>query len=135
MNHSKSKMFLNEFYFWTDTIKDWKNLLKPTKYKQLVIDTLIQLVNKKLIRVFGFVIMPNHPHLMWEMLAKNGREMPYAGFNKAIGHLIVKDLKLNHRRDLPKYKVDEKERQYPCTGKVVSGCEIRRIHLVLYHVL
>jgi len=85
MGHRKSSMILNEVYFWTNTIKDWNNLLEPIKYKQLIINTLMQMVAKELIRVYGFVIMPNHVHFIWEMIAKNGREMPHASFNK--GHL------------------------------------------------
>lgn len=112
MGHRKSSMILNEVYFWTNTVKDWKNLLEPIKYKQLIINTLMQLVAKELIRVYGFVIMPNHMHLIWEMIAKNGLEMPHASFNKAIGHLITKDMKLNDHSNLQLYKVDEKERQY-----------------------
>lgn len=61
---------LEEVYFWTDTIKDWKRLLGPDKYKELIIAQLKDLVDKKLIAVYGFVIMPNHLHLLWEMLAK-----------------------------------------------------------------
>ena len=85
-------MRLNEVYFCTDTVKAWNNLIGLTKYKQLIIHTLLQLVTRKLIRVYGFVIMPNHLHLIWEMLEKNGRKMPHASFNKAIRHLIIKDL-------------------------------------------
>jgi len=43
-NHRNSKMLFNEVYFWTDTIKDWKNLLKAAKYKQLVIYMMKRLV-------------------------------------------------------------------------------------------
>ena len=33
---------------------------------------------------------------MWfGRLAKNGKEMPYASFNNASGHFIIKDLKSN----------------------------------------
>lgn len=52
-------MFLEEVYFWTDTVKDWKLLLKPDKYKKLIIDTWKELADKKLILIYGFVIMPN----------------------------------------------------------------------------
>lgn len=38
--------------------------------------------------------------------------MPHASFNKAAGHLLIKDLKLNHHRVLPMFKVAESERQY-----------------------
>ena len=109
----KSTMLLNEVYFWTDTVKDWKHLLKPDKYKQLIIDTWKKLVDKKLIKVYAFVIMPNHLHVIWEMLRKNGREMPYASFNKATAHLIIRDLKENHPAVLPFFKEhDNIEREF-----------------------
>jgi REP element-mobilizing transposase RayT len=105
-------MSLGKVYFWTDTIKDWKEILEYLAYKQLIINVLKQLVDKKLINVYGFVIMPNHLHLIWRMNSKNGREMPYASFNKAIGHLIIKNMKESHDPKLTDFKVDEPERQY-----------------------
>ena len=108
-----SRMELGEVYFWTTTIKDWKHLLKPDKYKTLICDCLKELVDKELIKVYAFVIMDNHIHLIWEMLKKNGKEMPHASFNKKTGHhLLVKDLKENHIKVLPYFRVDEKEREY-----------------------
>lgn len=103
-------MVLDEVYFWTDTIKDWKHLLKKDKYKQIIINILKDLTNKELIAVYGFVIMPNHLHLIWELKGKNGKEMPHASFNKATAHLIVKDLKLFHPTVLANFEVDDKER-------------------------
>jgi putative transposase len=76
-----SKMELGEVYFWSNTVKDWKHLLKQEKYKQLIINCLKELVDKKLIAVYAFVIMPNHIHLVWELLSKNGNELPNASFN------------------------------------------------------
>lgn len=107
-----SRMELNHVYFWTDTIKDWKHLLKQDKYKQIIIDCLAELVQKNLVAVYGFVIMPNHIHIIWELLRLNGKEMPHASFNKATAHLITKDLKFNHPKVLPYFSVDDKERQY-----------------------
>ena len=43
-----SRMILNEVYFWTDTIKDWKLLLKEDKVKQLVVEswrTLVEVIS------------------------------------------------------------------------------------------
>ena len=34
-----SKMILNEVYFWTDTIKDWKLLLDQDKFKNIIVDS------------------------------------------------------------------------------------------------
>ena len=105
-------MELGEVYFWSNTIKDWKHLLKQDKYKQLIINSLNELVDKKLIAVYAFVVMPNHIHLVWELLLKNGNELPNASFNKKVGHEIVKDLKENHLKVLEIFKVEEKEREY-----------------------
>jgi putative transposase len=107
-----SRMDIDEVYFWTDTIKDWKHLLKHDKYKQLVIDNLRDLVQKKMIVIYGFVIMPNHLHLIWELKSKNGKEMPHASFNKATAHLIVNDLKEYHSNVLPYFEVKEKDRNF-----------------------
>src|ERR1700733_13025759 len=107
-----SIMQLNEVYFWTDTVKDWKHLLKQDKYKQTIIDTWEWLKDKGLVNIYGFVIMPNHLHVLWEMLAMNGKELPHASFNKFTGATIIRDLKENHKAVLPYFKVDEKERKY-----------------------
>jgi putative transposase len=107
-----SRMNLDNVYFWTDTIKDWKHLLKQDKYKQLIIECLQDLTQKKLIKVYGFVIMPNHIHIIWELLSMNGKEMPHASFNKQTAHLITKDLKTNHPAVLSYFEVQDKERSY-----------------------
>jgi REP element-mobilizing transposase RayT len=105
-------MELGKVYFWTSTIKDWKVLLKQDKYKRIIIDILKELHSRSLIAIYGFVIMPNHIHLLWELLAHNGKEMPHASFNKGTAHEIVKDLKANHIAVLDHFKVEEKERQF-----------------------
>ena len=46
--------------FYTATMLEWKHLLKPDKYKNIIIECLSNLVKENRIRVFGFVIMPNH---------------------------------------------------------------------------
>jgi putative transposase len=54
----------------------------------------------------------NHIHLVWELLEKNGNELPNASFNKKVGHEIIKDLKENHLKVLEIFKVEEKGREY-----------------------
>ncbi|MDR6563262.1 MULTISPECIES: hypothetical protein [unclassified Arcicella] len=55
---------MNHHYtqFFTATILSWKPLLKPDKYKQIIIDSLKFLVENHRVKVYGFVIMPNHIH-------------------------------------------------------------------------
>jgi len=88
-----SKMFLHEVYFWTDTIKDWKNLLIDDSYKNIIIDCWRELVKRNKIIVYGFVIMPNHIHVLWEMIGMNGKEMPHASFNTYTSHQFLDHLR------------------------------------------
>jgi putative transposase len=99
-------------YFYTATITKWQNLLKPDKYKDVIISSLDYLVAKGKIKVFGFVIMPNHIHLIWMMLEKNGKEMPHASFMKYTGHLFLEDLTKNHPQVLPYFEVDSSTRKH-----------------------
>ena len=55
--------------FFTATNLGWKKLLKPDKYKDIVINSLRFLVKENGIILYGFVIMDNHLHLIWQMQA------------------------------------------------------------------
>jgi putative transposase len=108
----KSRMSLQDVYFWTDTIKDWKHLLKQDKYKSLIINTLKEFSDAGIIKVYGFVIMPNHIHLIWELVAMNGKELPNASFNKKTAHSMLEDLEIKHPAVLPHFLVNSQERKY-----------------------
>ena len=81
-------MELDKLYFYTATITNWRKLLEPDKYKNIIIDSLGYLVKAQKIKVYGFVIMPNHIHILWEFLELNGKEMPHASFMKYTSHRI-----------------------------------------------
>jgi putative transposase len=55
--------------FFTATNLEWKKLLQPDKYKDIVIDSLRFLVTDGRIKLYAFVIMSNHMHLIWQMCA------------------------------------------------------------------
>jgi REP element-mobilizing transposase RayT len=107
-----SKMLLNEVYFWTDTIKGWNNLLTDSRYKNIIIDCWRELVNRKKIILYGFVIMPNHLHVLWEMITVNGKEMPYASFNKFTSHQFLEILRGINPESLAVFKENEIERKH-----------------------
>ncbi len=44
---------------------NWQKLLQHDERKQILMDSLKFMVNEKRIWLYGFVIMPNHIHLMW----------------------------------------------------------------------
>jgi putative transposase len=107
-----SRMEFDSVYFWTDTIHNWKHLLKPDKYKEIVVGCWQELVSRGQVAVYAFVIMPNHLHIVWEMREPNGKEMPHASFNKFTSHQFLTDLRANHPAVLPYFQVNDRERRF-----------------------
>ena len=98
--------------FYTATILEWKHLLKPDKYKDIIIETLRFLVKGEQIRLFGFVIMSNHLHLLWQPLGKYLPKEIQHSFMTRTAQRIKLDLEKNHPTVLPRFKVKAKDRQY-----------------------
>ena len=107
-----SRMEYDKVYFWTDTIKDWNPILSQDKYKEIIISSWRELVKRGMVIVYGFVIMPNHLHVIWELKEPNGKEMPHASFNKFTSHKILSILKSCDALLMMKFKVNEQERSY-----------------------
>lgn len=51
--------------FFTATCLNWQNLLSEKKHKEIVMDSLQFLVRDERIWLYGYVLMPNHIHLLW----------------------------------------------------------------------
>lgn len=107
-----SRLTIGEVYFWTSTIKDWKHLLKKDYYKELIIEQLQWLKHRNKIKIYSYVIMPNHMHIVWEMLEQNGKKMPHASFNKWTSSQFLSDLKAHHPKVLTKFIENTKERNH-----------------------
>jgi len=111
-NRRKSFLEYNEIYFWTCTIKDWKKLLNPEPYKKIIINSLKKLVDQAFIEVYGFVIMPNHVHIILKLIKPNGKEKPTSSFLKETSHELRKDLIINYPQSLKHFLVSESDRSY-----------------------
>ena len=106
-------MEMNSIYFWTATINDWQRLLHPNEYKDELVYSLRTLSDRGLIDVFGFVIMPNHVHLIWRMLELNGKESPQGSFLKFTAHQFKKLLVADGgRAALQSYEVEAPNKSY-----------------------
>src|SRR4029079_5438113 len=105
---------LTEYYpqFFTATILEWKHLLRPDKYKNIITDSLNFLVREKRVAVYGFVIMPNHMHLVWHIGEGWKREAVQRDFLKFNAQQIKFDLMEHHPLVLEKFRVNAKDRRY-----------------------
>jgi putative transposase len=99
-------------YFYTDTIYEHKHLLSNDNMKMVVINSLKYLVDNNKIKIYAFVIMPNHIHLIWELLEMNGAESPAGSFAKFTAHQFKKIMQQNNCEELEKYEVSKVDRKY-----------------------
>ncbi len=98
--------------FFTATILEWKHLLKPDEYKQIIIDSLLFLKKEGSIKVNAFVIMPNHIHLIWHIQQGYTREKIQLRFMKYTAQQMKFRLTDTANPSLQDYLVNAADRQY-----------------------
>ena len=101
-----------ELQFFTATILEWKKLLQPNKYKEIIINSLRFLVNERRVIIHGFVIMDNHLHLVWNTLHPHQKSDVQRDFLKFTAQMIKFDLIENHPKVLEAFCVNAKDRKY-----------------------
>jgi REP element-mobilizing transposase RayT len=89
----KSYHTTNKIYFFTATIHKWLPLLAQQNNYHLIIDYLKKLCDAGLLTVYGFVLMPNHIHIIWQQNKLNGKETPQGSFLKYTAHEFLKKFK------------------------------------------
>ena len=77
--------------FFAATNLEWKKLLKPGKYKNIVISSMQFIVKDRRVKIFFFVIMKNHLHLIWQIMPGNNAEAVQRDFLKYTAQRIKKD--------------------------------------------
>jgi len=58
----------NNLYFLTSTIHNWEPLLQTDQNKKVILDAFSYMTNKKQSKIYAFVILENHFHLLVEAI-------------------------------------------------------------------
>jgi REP element-mobilizing transposase RayT len=111
-------------HFFTATNLEWKKLLQPDKYKDVIIDSMKFLVKDKRVIIYGFVIMPNHIHIIWHLRAGKIREHVQRDFLKHTAQTIKDDMIINDPGGLKAYLVNAKDRKYQFWERNALSVEI-----------
>jgi REP element-mobilizing transposase RayT len=99
--------------FFTSTILYWQNLLTYSEIKQIIIDSLKYLVTQNKIKLYGYVIMPNHIHLLIEVMNHQTKNENFQhSFLSYTAHQFKKFLKENNLKELQKFEVNDSDRTY-----------------------
>lgn len=98
--------------FFTATILNWKLLLKYDTYKLIVVNSLSFLAQEKRVKIYAYVIMPNHIHLIWQVNDNHKVEKVQQSFLKYTAQQIKFDLQKNNPTLLEEFWVNAKDRDY-----------------------
>jgi REP element-mobilizing transposase RayT len=99
-------------YFFTATILEWKHLLNDDKYKGIILNSLRFLVDDKRVIIFGFVIMPNHIHIIWHILDEKSKNLTQGSLLRFTAQKIKYDLREYNSQYLEGFKVNAKDREF-----------------------
>src|SRR6267154_2926585 len=102
----------NGIEFFTATCLNWQHLLKPDERKQIIMDSLRFMVNDHRIWLYGFVIMPNHIHLMWSRQDAWVNKSTEQMFLKFTAQQIKFRILDSDPSELENYKSTQSDRQY-----------------------
>jgi putative transposase len=102
--------FDNHPQFFTATVLEWKPLLATNDYKDIIINSLLYLRKEQAIKVYAFVIMPNHIHLIWQI--QDGFKNVQLRFLKFTAQQFKFKLIDTSNPLLQIFKVEAKDRQY-----------------------
>ena len=123
-------------YFFTATINSWKHLLQEDDFKDVIIDSLQWLNKEAKAYTHGFVIMPNHIHILWTY-GEDEQYDPVQSLNSFTAHQFKK--KLNSRPGILKeYTSTQSDREYqfwerrsksiPIINRAIAEQKLNYIH-------
>lgn len=118
--------FITEYpQFFTATIVGWKKLLRPHKYKDIIIESLRFLTVERRIKLYSFVIMPNHIHVIWQMQPLINPAHVQRDFLKYTAQQMKFDLEMNHPKVLPYFKSATNDRSCQFWKRRALSIELR----------
>ena len=93
----------------------------------IAIKSLQWLVHKELVKIYGYVIMPNHIHLIWEQLKMNGKEMPKNSFGKFTAKTLLNIMQMSNSEALNNYQIDATDRSFNIWQRDPSAVQLLNI--------
>ena len=98
--------------FLTATILRWQHLLAGDEFKSIITESLGWLALQERCKIYGFVIMPNHVHLLWRINNKLARREVQGALLSFRAHLFKKLLEEVENRKLYNHFVGDADRKF-----------------------
>jgi REP element-mobilizing transposase RayT len=111
--------------FITVTCIEWLPLISKTNEKEIIVQSLQYLTDKKKIHVYAFVLMDNHFHMIWRIRHGYKRADVQRDFLHYTAKEIIKNLKDENIELVKKIKVNLKDRKYQVWQRNSLSVELR----------
>jgi len=98
--------------FFTATINNWQLLLDDNALKRVIFDSVQWLHDHNRARTHGFVVMPNHLHLLWTPTEKFDSYEIESALLSFTGHEFKKYLRVNNPLSLKSYQSTQDDRRF-----------------------
>jgi putative transposase len=102
----------NAIYFYTASILDWKCILNDETRQNIILGAIQHLTELNALKVYAFVIMPNHIHLIWQPLSNEKVKNVQLSFMKFTAQKILFELQDSEYPQIQDFLVDKKDRKY-----------------------
>lgn len=116
--------FYHHAQFFTATIRNWIHVLRSDDRKRIITDSLHHLTAEGCITVYGFVIMPNHIHLIWQVKDGYVRAQIYQRFLKYTAQQLKFRLIDEEDSSLKRFLVNQSDRKYQFWQKRSLGIDV-----------
>jgi REP element-mobilizing transposase RayT len=104
---------LSNTYFFNATINNWQQLLSTDERKQIILNSLKFMCQEQRIKLYAFVIMPNHFHLILTIEENETKISIQQSLLKFTAQFLIKYLiHENQHEELNKYLSPLKDRIY-----------------------
>ncbi|HUM46891.1 MAG TPA: hypothetical protein PLD84_08185 [Chitinophagales bacterium] len=122
-------------YFFTATINSWQPLLSNDSYKQIIIHSLDWFHTNKRAAINGFVIMPNHFHLLWTALGRFKATENEDALLSFTGHQFGKTLKKCDPVLLEQYRSLQMDREYHFWERRPRSIEVKSRNIAFQKII
>ena len=111
--------------FITITCYNWERLIERENEKEIIVSSLDFLVKNKRIKVYAFVLMDNHIHLIWKIQKGFKKEDIQRDFLRFTSQQILKNFRNENFETLRKIEVNLKDRKYQVWQRNSLSIELR----------
>jgi putative transposase len=102
----------NTIYFYTASILDWKCILNDETRQNIILSSIQYLTELNAVKVYAFVIMPNHIHIIWQPLSNEKVKNVQLSFMKFTAQKMLFQLQDSKYPQIDDFLVDKKDRKY-----------------------